>query len=181
MLSIPRESLGLGGSDVRELDEPCGEVVQACRSCDAASCIVDCKRILRVLVVDDNHDCADSLSMLVNLWGDKAQTAYDGAAALALTALRRPDVVLLDLAMPKMDGCQVARRLREQTAFGDTLLIAITGYTNQAHRQLCSEAGFDHYLIKPVDLADLEKLLLDERARQTRLADEPELREEVLT
>ena len=174
MLSIDRESLGMGGAGVRELLEPSGDVLEA-------SCLVDCKRILRVLVVDDNHDCADSLSLLVNLWGDVAQTAFDGATALAMTADRHPDVVLLDLAMPKMDGCQVARRLRLQPAFAATLLIAITGYTNQVNRQLCAEAGFDHYLIKPVDLDDLEKLLRDERTRLAEPANENEATQEART
>ena len=104
-------------SSVRELLEPSGDVVEACRSGDAIACVPDGARMLRVLVVDDNRDCADSLSMLVNLWGHDVQTAYDGAAALEMTVARQPDVVLLDLSMPKMDGCQMARQLRQQTAF----------------------------------------------------------------
>ena len=136
--------------------------------------IADSTRVLRVLVVDDNRDAADSLSLLVNLWGNDARTAYGGPAALEMSLVQQPDVVLLDLSMPKMDGCQVARRLRQQTAFADTLLIAVTGWTDQAHRRLCDEAGFDHYLIKPIDLARLEILLLGERRRLARSAEEVE-------
>lgn len=163
MLSMPREDLAMSDSGVREPLEPSGEVVKACRKNDHIACVPDGALILRVLVVDDNHDCADSLSKLVNLWGNNARVAYDGAEALEMTLVQQPDVVLLDLSMPEIDGCQVARRLRQRTAFADTLLIAVTGWTDQAHRRLCDEAGFDHYLIKPIDLACLELLLRRER------------------
>ena len=103
--------------------------------------------------------------MLVNLWGHEARTVYDGEAALEMAVVLEPDVVLLDLSMPKMDGCQVARQLRQQTTFADTLLIAVTGWTDQAHRLLCNEAGFDYYLLKPIDLAVLELLLWCEACR----------------
>jgi CheY-like chemotaxis protein len=116
-----------------------------------------------VLVVDDNRDAADSLSKLVNLWGGDARAAYDGVEALEMALVQQPDVVLLDLAMPKMDGWQVARRLRQQTAFGDTLLIAVTGWADHAHQLLCNEACFDYCLIKPIDLDRLRLLLQRER------------------
>jgi DNA-binding response OmpR family regulator len=174
MLSIRRESVGVCSSGVHELLDPSEIVVEASRSSDALACAPDGARKLRVLVVDDNHDCADSLSWLVNLWENEVQTAYDGAAALALTVDRQPDVVLLDLSMPQMDGCQMARRLRRQAAFADTLLIALTGWTDQPHRLLCAEAGFDHFLIKPIDLDNLKNSLLRERRRLARSAEEAE-------
>jgi two-component system OmpR family response regulator len=124
--------------------------------------------LLRVLVVDDNYDCADSLSTLIHLWGHDVQTAYSSAAALEMMGSRQPDVALVDLAMPNMDGCQMARRLRQQTRFNHTLLIAITGHGDQAHHLLCDEAGFDHFLLKPLELDDLEKLLLGEQNRLAR-------------
>ena len=124
----------VSGSGVHELLDPSENVVKACRRGDSIPRIADSKRVLRVLVVDDNRDAADSLSMLVNLWGNDARAAYEGVAALEMMLVQQPDVVLLDLSMPKMDGCQVARRLRQQTAFADTLLIAVTGWTDQAHR-----------------------------------------------
>ena len=84
-------------------------------------------RSLRVLVADDNRDAADSMSLLVKMWGHEVRQTYDGAAALEMAAAYRPDVLLLDISMPKMDGCQLAKQLRRQTRFTETLLIAITG------------------------------------------------------
>ncbi|HTU89229.1 MAG TPA: response regulator [Gemmataceae bacterium] len=170
MSSIRREAIGMGGSSVGELLEPSGDVVDVRRIGDSIECGQDGSWLLRVLVVDDNHDCADSLSTLVHRWGHDVQTAYDGAAALEMMDSRQPDVALVDLAMPNMDGLQMARRLRKQMRFNHTLLIAITGYADQEHRVLCDEAGFDHYLVKPIDLADLEKLLLGERDRLARFS-----------
>ena len=139
--------------------------MEARRIGGAIACVQDGAWLLRVLVVDDHRDCADSLALLVRLWGYDVQTAYNGAAALEMMVSRQPNVALVDLAMPTMDGCRMARRLRQQMRFNHTLLIAITGWADQAHRLLCDEAGFDHCLVKPIDLADLEKLLLDERNR----------------
>jgi CheY-like chemotaxis protein len=165
-----------GGGGARELLPSPDELVEAARR--DGDCIPetsDCKRMLRVLIVDDNRDAADSLSMLVNLWEHDGRVAYDGAAALEMASVCRPDVVLLDLAMPRMDGCQVAWQLRRQSRFKRTLLIALTGYTDHVHRRLCDEAGFDHYLIKPIDLSSLETLLLRERDRRSRSAEETEM------
>src|SRR5262249_58095851 len=88
-----------------------------------------------------------------------------GAAALELAAAYRPDVVLLDLAMPAMDGGEVARRLRLQPRFGGTLLVAVTGYTDEANRLSSEDAGFDLFLIKPVEPATVEELLRLEQGR----------------
>jgi CheY-like chemotaxis protein len=170
MSSIGREAIVGGGSRVVERLEPPGDVVQARRIGDSVVRVQDGAWLLRVLVVDDNHDCADTLSILVQLWGHDVQTAYNGATALEMMGSRQPDVALVDLAMPEMDGCQLARRLRKQTRFNHTLLIAITGYADQAHRLLCDEAGFDHCLVKPIDLANLENLLLGERNRLARFS-----------
>jgi DNA-binding response OmpR family regulator len=161
MSSINRESLVVGEAGA------------------SVPCVREGARKLRVLIVDDNHDCANSLSTLVNLWGYNARTAYDGVAALAMMGVRQPNVVLLDLSMPRMDGCQMARQIRRQTRFDQTLLIAITGWTDQAHRLLCDEAGFDHYLIKPIELADLETLLRHERLRLTQLVEENDPAQEI--
>jgi CheY-like chemotaxis protein len=168
MSSIYREAIGVGGLSACELLGPSGDVVEARRIGDSIACVRDGAWMLRVLVVDDNRDYADSLSMLVHKWGHDVQTAYNGATALGIMGSRQPDVVLADLAMPNMDGCQMARQLRRQTRFNHTLLIAITGYADRPHRLLCDEAGFDHCLIKPIELADLEILLLGERDRLAR-------------
>jgi len=170
MSSISRETIGVDGSSVVELLEPSGDVVEARRIGDFIACVQDGAWMLRVLVIDDIHNCADSLSTLVRLWGHDVQTAYNSASALEMMGSRQPDVALVELAMPNMDGIQLARRLRQQMRFNHTLLIAVTGYADQAHRLLCDEAGFDHYLFKPIELTDLENLLLSERYRLARFS-----------
>jgi CheY-like chemotaxis protein len=116
--------------------------------------------MLRVLVVDDNRDAADTLAILVKRWGHAPRVAYDGATALIMAIDEPPDVVFLDIGMPEMDGFQLARQLRRQIRFTDTLLVAVTGWADQEHRRLWQEA-FDCYLIKPVDPPLLENLLRD--------------------
>jgi CheY-like chemotaxis protein len=123
------------------------------------------KRQLRVLVADDYSDAADSLSMLLKIWGHQVWVARDGPAALAMAAACEADVLLLDITMPRMDGCQVAREFRRQARFEHTLLIAITGWADQAHRLVGEEAGFDLYLVKPVAPSTLEVLLALEQDR----------------
>jgi CheY-like chemotaxis protein len=131
------------------------------------------KASLRVLIVDDYMDAADSLGLLVTLWGHEARVAYDAEAALRLAAAYQPDVLLVDLAMPKTDGCQLARQLRREDRFKGTLLVATTGYADDAHRLLAAAADFDLYLIKPFEPARVEGLLLRE---QCRLAIAPAVR-----
>jgi CheY-like chemotaxis protein len=128
------------------------------------------KKQLNVLVVDDDGDNLDSLAMLVAIWGHTAWVARDGAAALAVAGANPVDVMLIDIAMPEMGGYSVARQLRRQPRYKDILLIAITGWGDEAHRLLGKEAGFDLYLTKPVDPSVLELLLALEWAR---LADSP--------
>jgi CheY-like chemotaxis protein len=113
----------------------------------------------RVLVVDDNRDAADSLGMLLELMGNDARTAYDGPAALAVAASFRPAVALLDIAMPRMDGYEVARRLRQLSGLDDLILVALTGWGQEEDRQRAREAGFNHHLVKPIDLDTLQALL----------------------
>ena len=114
---------------------------------------------LLVLVVDDSRDCAESLALLVRLWGHEAVVAYDGPAALDVARARAPDVVLLDLAMPKMDGYQLAGRLRQVAGLEEALLIAVSGHGQEADVRRCEEAGIDCHFLKPVDPAELEKAL----------------------
>jgi CheY-like chemotaxis protein/two-component sensor histidine kinase len=113
----------------------------------------------RVLVVDDNRDAADSLTMLLRSKGHDVRVAYDGPAALAAAGAFGPDLVLLDLGMPGMDGYEVARRLRGMPAFAGRVIAALTGWGQEADRRRTREAGFDHHLVKPVDPAELETLL----------------------
>jgi len=116
-------------------------------------------RTLHVLIVEDNVDAADSLSMLLRLHGHDVQVARTGPAAVEMATASRPDVVLLDIGLPGMDGYQVAKRLRARPDFKDVILCALTGYTpSEADRQRQQETGFNHYYVKPVDLATLVEM-----------------------
>jgi CheY-like chemotaxis protein len=112
-----------------------------------------------VLVVDDNCDAADSLSMLLRLAGAKVTVAYDGASALAAVPIHQPDVVLLDVGMPGMDGYTVASRIRQDAQNNDMLLIALTGFGQEEDRKRSTAAGFNDHLTKPADLQALLSLV----------------------
>jgi signal transduction histidine kinase/CheY-like chemotaxis protein len=116
-------------------------------------------RALRVLVVDDNVDAAQSLAVLLNLWGHEVCTAHDGTVALEAAQAWRPEVVLLDIGLPGMDGYEVARRLRALQCPARPLLIALTGHAREEDRRRSQDAGFDRHLVKPVDPEILEVLL----------------------
>lgn len=118
---------------------------------------------LCVLVVDDDDNAAESLSSMVKTWGHNVLVAGDGAAAVEMASAFQADVVLLNVALPKMDGCQAARRLRRQARFEDTLLIALMGSADREQRPRAEKAGFDLCLIKPVEPSTLEVLLLLEQ------------------
>jgi PAS domain S-box-containing protein len=113
----------------------------------------------RILVVDDNRDAADSLSMLLRALGADVCTANDGQAALAALEAYHPSVMLLDIGMPGMDGYEIARRARQRVGRLDVTLIALTGWGHEEHRRRAREAGFDHHLVKPVDIGALHTLL----------------------
>lgn len=117
------------------------------------------RRPLRVLIVEDNHDVADMLQMMLVSWGETVRTANDALAALAAAAQFRPDVVLLDLGLPSLHGFDVARRLREQPGAAGTPIIAITGWGQEADRQGSRAAGIQHHLVKPVNPDYLRDLL----------------------
>jgi len=106
---------------------------------------------LRVLVVDDNPDAAESLRLLIRRKGSAVEVAHDGPDALRIAAEFRPRVVLLDLGLPAMDGCQVAREMRRSPWGKDAVLIAFTGSGEDDAIERCREAGFDRHLLKPVD------------------------------
>ncbi|HEV8237981.1 MAG TPA: response regulator [Thermoanaerobaculia bacterium] len=118
----------------------------------------------RILVVDDNLDAAEGLAMLLSLRGHQVATAYDGPSAIEQARKLRPDVVLLDIGLPRLDGFEVARRLREEHTERPLLLVALTGYGQERDRVRAREAGFDHHLLKPVRLEMLEGLLLTANA-----------------
>jgi signal transduction histidine kinase/ActR/RegA family two-component response regulator len=114
----------------------------------------------RILVADDNNDSATSLSILLNDAGYDIRTAGDGVQALETAAQFRPDIALLDIGMPKLNGYEVARQIRNQPWGRHVLLIALTGWGGAEHRQQTAQAGFDHHLTKPVDPAALTRLLV---------------------
>ncbi|HEY1376607.1 MAG TPA: response regulator, partial [Gemmataceae bacterium] len=113
----------------------------------------------RVLIVDDNVDSAESLALLLGIGGHNVRTAADGPAALAAARDHRPDIVLLDIGLPRMDGYEVARRLRGEPDLPPVTLIAMTGYGQDEDRRKARDAGFDHHLVKPVDPEELARLL----------------------
>ena len=113
----------------------------------------------RILVVDDNEDAAVSLALLLRAMGNDTEMAHDGLEALELAATFRPDVVLLDIGMPKLDGHEVCRRIRQQAWGAGIVVCALTGWGQEEDRRRSMEAGFDVHLVKPVLPADLEKLL----------------------
>ncbi len=118
-----------------------------------------CSRPCRVLVVDDNHDAAESLRMLLEALGHRVEIAPDGPTALAIVDRFDAEVVLLDLGLPHMDGFEVARQLRARFPRGKLLLVAVTGYGQDEDRFRSLEAGFDHHLTKPATLAELQAVL----------------------
>ncbi len=113
----------------------------------------------RILVVDDNADMADSLQVLLNALGHEAYAAYNGASALEAIPTLRPEVVLLDLGLPGMNGYEVAKRIRADHPRGRLLLVALTGYGQDEDRHRTHEAGFDQHLLKPADPEKLQALL----------------------
>jgi CheY-like chemotaxis protein len=113
----------------------------------------------RILVVDDNHDAADSMGMLLRMLGAQVHSVHDGPAALGALDTYRPSIVLLDIGMPMMDGYEVARRARQQPYGRDVVLIALTGWGQDHDRSRSKEAGFDHHLVKPVAIGDLQAIL----------------------
>jgi signal transduction histidine kinase/ActR/RegA family two-component response regulator len=115
----------------------------------------------RVLVVDDNVDAAESLAILLHMEGHEVRTTYDGPAALGAAETFRPEIVLLDIGLPKMDGYEVARRLRRAPGLEKVVLVALTGYGQEEDRRSSREATIDHHLVKPVDPEALWTLLAD--------------------
>ena len=113
----------------------------------------------RILVVDDLVDTAASMAELLEIWGHEVRMAHDGPAALEAARAFRPEVVLLDIGMPGMDGYEVARRIRQEREGPPPLLVALTGYVQERDRRAAREAGFDRHLEKPVNLPALRDLL----------------------
>jgi CheY-like chemotaxis protein len=113
----------------------------------------------RILVVDDARASADTLAQLLRAIGHDVATANDGHTAVDWTVQNKPDVVFLDIAMPGMDGYEVARRIRDTVGLEDVVLVALTGYGQEEDRRRTTEVGFNHHLTKPTSLAALRSVL----------------------
>jgi CheY-like chemotaxis protein len=127
-----------------------GAMLQKCPNTD---------RPLRVLVVDDDRDTADSTRKLAELWGYEAHVAYDGAEALKCANTLRPDVLLVDLGMPGFDGNRLARKVCQTDALQRCVLVAVSGYADSKNRAVARDAGFVCFLAKPCDPDFLQTLL----------------------
>ena len=114
---------------------------------------------MRILVVDDNHDSADSLGLLLKLLGNDVRIVHDGRAAVDEAGQFGPRVVLLDIGLPTMNGYEAAQKIRQSSSGNQAVLIAVTGWGEAVDRARSKKAGFDHHLVKPVDLDALTKLL----------------------
>ncbi|WP_052231212.1 response regulator [Burkholderia glumae] len=111
------------------------------------------------MVVDDSVDGAESMSVLLRILGHEVRTLYEGTSAIAAAAAFQPEVVMLDIGLPGMDGYEIARALRALPATAGALLIALTGYGQESDRQRTRAAGFDHHLVKPATLEDIERAI----------------------
>jgi CheY-like chemotaxis protein len=125
---------------------------------------------LRVLVGDPCRDTVDTVALLLKLWGYRVRTALTGPEVLDAAALFHPDVVLLEMALPEMDGCEVTRRLALRSDLPRPLLVAITGYSTEPYRRQAREAGFDQFLTKPVDVGALRALLASVSDMESKLS-----------
>lgn len=119
----------------------------------------DGKKGLRVLVVDDDTDSAESMALLLRMYGHEVRIAASGIEALAAFRRQQPDVVLLDILLPGMNGFEVARRLQEEPRDKRPLFLAVTGYQEEADRHSTADSAFDLHLLKPVNPQDLQRVL----------------------
>lgn len=114
---------------------------------------------LRVLIVYDDRDGADTLGLLIEELGAQVHATYGGASALDIATLFRPDLMLIDLAMPDIDGCRLVAQFRQIPAFVQTPMVAITGHTDEGHKTMAMKAGFDKVLFKPIALSNIRDVL----------------------
>jgi len=117
----------------------------------------------RILVVDDNRDSATTLALLLKMTGNETKTAFDGMEAIVITETFKPDVILLDIGLPKMNGHDTCRAIRQKSWGKDILILALTGWGQEEDRRKTAEAGFNNHLVKPVDHIALSKLISDSK------------------
>lgn len=159
--SIEASSEGPGLGSEFTLRLPLNETAGDIPGPEAATTVTHSESSRRILIVDDNRDSAEVLSQLLAIVGHRVQTVYDGATALESAATFQPDVILLDIGLPGLDGYEVAKQLRQKPEFRQTLLVAVSGYCQEQDRKRSREAGFDHHLAKPIDHETLATLLTE--------------------
>jgi CheY-like chemotaxis protein len=125
---------------------------------------------LRILVVDDNRAAADMLGMVVRMLGHDVRTAGDGEEGMRLAGEFLPDLILMDVGMPKMDGCTAARLIRQQPWGQTVTLVALTGWGQHEDKQRTKAAGFDYHLVKPAEPAELQRLLAMQHPRHATVS-----------
>lgn len=113
----------------------------------------------RILIVEDNEDSALSLKMLLEALGYAVEVAHDGEEGVTAAIALRPDVILMDIGLPKMNGYEAARRIRKECPDRPMVIVALTGWGQEPDRRRSVEAGIDHHLVKPLDLAALKRIL----------------------
>jgi PAS domain S-box-containing protein len=172
-LALVKSLVALHGGTVRATSDGIGLGSEFCISLprlaaldgaaddDASSAGVQAPGALRVMVVDDNVDAAQMLAALLEVQGHAVCVEYDGKGALAHAQRDCPDVLLLDIGLPDMDGYELARRLRSQPESAGATLVALTGYGQSQDRKEAEQAGFDHYLVKPADLDQVNEVLAE--------------------
>jgi CheY-like chemotaxis protein len=124
-----------------------------------AESVVSTPERYRILVVDDNRDAAESTGTMLRMMGNEVRTAHGGLQAIDEAATFRPDVILLDIGMPGLNGYDAARRIREQDWGKSMVLVALTGWGQEDDKRKALQAGFDHHFTKPVDPREIERLL----------------------
>lgn len=163
--SVVAKSDGEGKGSRFEVCLPLAEASPADRSTVAAAPAA-ATGTLRVLVVDDNRESAKTLGQLIELLGHQTWVAFDGPEALAVAEREVPDLVLMDIGMPEMNGYQACELMKRNPVLRNTVMVAQTGWSEKRHNMLSREAGFDHHLVKPVELQALEQLLIEVAAKR---------------
>jgi PAS domain S-box-containing protein len=154
---VKAHSAGLGMGSEFTVCLPCLPEKPLCSFVEVSSPMQAVNR-QRILLVEDNHDVADSMSLLLTIYGHEVLIAHNGKEAVEIALQKRPAVVLMDIGLPCMDGYQACRAMRNE-GLTDTLIVAVTGYGQESDRQKAEEAGFDRHLIKPLDTHAIMELL----------------------
>ena len=158
--NVEAKSPGRGNGSEFTVRVPCVPSPANSGPAAAANNGTSATRSIRILVVDDNRDSAESIAKLLELWGHKILLAHDGHTAVEIALAERPEVVLLDIGLPGLNGYRACQAMR-QHGMTEELIVAMTGYGQEEDRRLSLESGFDRHLVKPIDLRTVERLLAE--------------------